>query len=210
MACALTRPGAVRADRGKLRSELGQLLRQPDRYPPGLRRQRKREPRQFPGPGLLEALFGSAGDLDTDSYSTYDSYGSMSESDLLGILSQAGYGSSYGGQGGYDSSYGNQGGYGSSYGSQSGGYGSSYGSGGSYGYGDSYDPYGYGSYGGAYASSSGSLLDILTGGYASTDGQYYGANNYSSVLPYEEQEDSIHRRKPSEPSWRTSCSPGRR
>ena len=120
-------------------------------------------------PSLLEALFGSAGDLDTDSYSTYDSYGSMSESDLLGILSQAGYGSSYGGQGGY---------------------GSSYGSGGSYGYGDSYDPYGYGSYGGAYAPSSGSLLDILTGGYASTDGQYYGANNYSSVLPYEEQEDS--------------------
>ncbi|HCI73554.1 MAG TPA: hypothetical protein DHV42_03330, partial [Lachnospiraceae bacterium] len=48
----------------------------------------------------------------------------------------------------------------------------------------SYDPYG-----GAYTSSSGSLLDILTGGYASTDGQYYGGNNYSSIWSDEVQED---------------------
>ena len=113
-------------------------------------------------PSLLETLFGSSADSYTDSYNTYDSYGSMSESDLYDLLSQAGYGSSQGSQ------YGS---YGNSYDS----YGSAYGG---------YDPYG------SYGASSGSLLDILTGGYTSTDGLYYGANDYSSVLPYESMNDS--------------------
>ena len=66
--------------------------------------------------------------------------------------------------------------------------GSSYGSTGSTGYtGGSYDPYGsYGSYG----ASSGSLLDLLTGGYTSTDGLYYGANNYDTVLSYDTPQDT--------------------
>ena len=114
-------------------------------------------------PSLLETLFGSSADSYTDSYNTYDSYGSMSESDIYDLLSQAGYGSSQG----------------SSYGSSYGSYGSSYGS--AYG---GYDPYG------SYGASSGSLLDILTGGYTSTDGLYYGANDYSSVLPYDTMDDS--------------------
>lgn len=120
---------------------------------------------------LLDALFGSAADAYTDSYDTYDSYDSMSQSDLYGLLSQAGYGALYGSPQG--SSYEN------AYGSQGSSYGSGYGS-----YDASYDPYG-----GAYTSSSGSLLDILTGGYASTDGQYYGGNNYSSIWSDEVQED---------------------
>ena len=64
----------------------------------------------------------------------------------------------------------------------------SYGSTGSTGYtGGSYDPYGsYGSYG----ASSGSLLDLLTGGYTSTDGLYYGANNYDTVLSYDTPQDT--------------------
>ena len=34
---------------------------------------------------------------------------------------------------------------------------------------------------GSYGSSSSSLLDILTGGYQSTSGSYYGVNDYSSI-----------------------------
>ena len=34
---------------------------------------------------------------------------------------------------------------------------------------------------GSYGSSSSSLLDLLTGGYASTSGSYYGVNDYSSI-----------------------------
>ena len=111
-------------------------------------------------PSLLETLFGSSADSYTDSYNTYESYDSMSESDLYSLLSQAASGSSYGTGG-------------SSYGSYNSGYGS-------------YDS----SYNSPYGSSSGSLLDLLTGGYASTDGLYYGANDYSSVWPYEEEDSS--------------------
>ncbi len=113
---------------------------------------------------LLDTLFGSSSESYTDTYGTYDSYSSMDESDLQDLLSQMGYG-----QSSYGSSYG-----GSSYSDS--GYGSGYGS--------------YGGYGGSAGSYSGSLLDILTGGYASTDGLYYGANDYSSVTPYGYEEDS--------------------
>ncbi len=114
---------------------------------------------------LLDALFGSSSDSYTDTYGTYDSYSSMSESDILDLLSQMGYGGGYSTDSSYEnSSYGN-----SSYGGS--GYSDS-GWGSSYGYSDS------------YGSSSGSLLDVLTGGYTSTDGLYYGANDYSSVSPY--------------------------
>lgn len=99
---------------------------------------------------LLDALFGSSADSYTDSYDTYSSYGSMSESDIYSMLTSAASDSSYG----------------SSYGSYGSGYGSS------------------------YVSDSGSLLDILTGGYASTDGLYYGANDYSSVWDSGYYEDS--------------------
>ncbi len=126
--------------------------------------------------GLLETLSGSLADAYTGSYDTYDAYDSMSEADLYDILAQA-YGSSCSSQS-----------YGGAYGSQNGSYSSC---GGSYGAQGSYGGYGsYDSYGGAWPSSSGSLLDILTGGYASTDGLYYGGNSYSSVLPCEEPEDS--------------------
>ena len=94
---------------------------------------------------LIDILLGTTADSYSDSYETYDSYGSMSESDLYDLLSQAGGG------------------------------GSSYGS---------YEPY----YSGG--GSSGSLLDILTGGYTSADGLYYGADDYSTVLPCDTQEDS--------------------
>ena len=132
-------------------------------------------------PSLLEALFGSSSDSYTGSYDTYDSYGSMSESNLYDLLSQAAWGS------GSSGSYAGSSGSGSSYsGASSGSYGS---------YGSSYDPFGaYGSYGSSYGSSygqsSGSLLDLLTGGYSSTDGLYYGANDYSSVLSYDEPASS--------------------
>ena len=108
-------------------------------------------------PSLLETLFGSSADAYTDSYDIYDSYDSMSQSDIYDMLMQGYTGSSSGSYGGSYSSAG------SSY--------DSYGS-----YSGAYDPYG------SYGTSSGSLLDILTGGYASTDGLYYGANDYSSVL----------------------------
>ncbi len=125
---------------------------------------------------FLDALFGTS-DSYADSYETYDSYSSMSESDIFDLLSQAAYGS-YGG-----SSSGPYGSSGSSTGYSSGSYGS-YGSSGLYGsYGSS------GSYGSTYGQSSGSLLDILTGGYASTDGLYYGANDYSSVWSDSDYED---------------------
>ncbi len=114
---------------------------------------------------ILDALFGSSAQDYTSSYNTYDSYSSMSESDIYEMLAQAGLGSS-----GSGSSYG----YSDSYGYS----GSSYGS----GYGSSYNDY--------YGSSSGSLLDILTGGYASTDGLYYGGNSYSTLGSYGYEEES--------------------
>ena len=105
-------------------------------------------------PSLLETLFGSDAQPYTDSYNIYDSYSSMSESDIYSLLSQA----APGGSGAYSS-------------------------------GSSYDSYGS-SYGSSCGADSGNLLDILTGGYASTDGLYYGANDYSSVWPYEEEDTS--------------------
>lgn len=107
---------------------------------------------------LLESLFGSSGESYTDSYNTYDSYESMGESDIYDLLSQMGYGeSSYSDSSYSDSYYG-----GSSYADS--GWGSAYGYG--------------GDTSGAY---SGSLLDVLTGGYTSTDGLQYGGNDYSSI-----------------------------
>lgn len=40
----------------------------------------------------------------------------------------------------------------------------------------------WGSGNGYYGSSAGNLIDALLGGYASTDGTYYGGNSYSSVF----------------------------
>ncbi len=121
---------------------------------------------------ILDALFGDSSESYADTYDTYDSYDSMSESDLYGLLSQMGGGSSW-----TDSSYGSSS-YPDSYGSSS--YGSQ-GWGSSYGYGQD-----------TSASYSGSLMDILTGGYTSTDGLQYGGNAYSSLGAYGYGEDSSY------------------
>ncbi len=100
--------------------------------------------------GLLEALFGSGTSQygsgssweDYEGYydSSYDSYDSMSEQDILNMLMDA-----------YSSA-------------------------------DASQNQSWGSGNGYYGSSSGSLIDALLGGYASTDGTYYGGNSYSSVF----------------------------
>ena len=88
---------------------------------------------QSSGSSLLDALFGGS----SQSYNTYNSYGSMSEQDIYNMLLQA-----YSQSGNASNAYTNT---------------------------------------GSYGSSSSSLLDILTGGYQSTSGSYYGVNDYSSI-----------------------------
>ena len=111
---------------------------------------------QSTGSGLLDLLTGGASS--SQSYNSYNSYNSMSEQDIYNLLMQA-----YGMSGNSSNAYN---GYGS-------GYNNAYGSN---GYGNS----GYGSsYGGSTAAD---LLNILTGGYQSTSGSYYGVNDYSSIF----------------------------
>ena len=116
---------------------------------------------QSTGSGLLDLLTGGGGNS-SQSYNSYNSYNSMSEQDIYNLLMQA-YGMSANNSNAYN-------GYGSgSYGNNS--YGNS-----SYGYGGG-NTYGNSSYG----SSASDLLSMLTGGYQSTSGSYYGVNDYSSI-----------------------------
>ncbi len=64
---------------------------------------------QSSGSGLLDALFGGSGS--SQSYNTYNSYGSMSEQDIYNLLMQA-YGQSAGANNAYNSGYYNTGSYG--------------------------------------------------------------------------------------------------
>ena len=104
------------------------------------------------GSSTLDYLLGSG----ESAPQTYNSYDSMSEEDIYNMLMQ---------------SFGSGQSAGNAYGS------------GSYGnnaYGNSL--YGSGSYGnGSYGSASYDFMDILTGGYQSTSGSYYGINDYSSI-----------------------------
>ncbi len=117
---------------------------------------------------ILDALFGGSGESYSDTYNTYDSYDSVGESGIYDILSQMGHGGSSSSDSSYDSSP-----YSNPYGTS--GWGSAY---------------GYGA--DTSASYSGSLLDILTGGYTSTDGLQYGANDYSSIGSYGYGSDSSY------------------
>ena len=98
---------------------------------------------QSTGSGLLEALFGGGSSSSSQPYTSYGSYGNMSEQDIYNMLMQA---------------YGQQ------------------------GTNNAYNAYGstnpYSAAGGGTAAS---LMDLLTGGYQSTSGAYYGVNDYSSI-----------------------------
>ncbi len=129
---------------------------------------------------LIDILLGSG----SSGNGSYDSSGSTSLLDALFGTSSQSYTDSYDTYDSYDSMSESdiydllsQAGYGSSgsgsYSSDSGSWGSSYGG----SYGSSYDQ-GY------------SLLDLLTGGYSSSDGLYYGANDYSNVWSSEEEASS--------------------
>ena len=104
------------------------------------------------GSSVLDYLLGSGGSAPQ----TYNSYDSMSEDDIYNMLMQS-FGSGQSAGNAYGSgSYGNN-----AYGNSS---------------------YSSGSYGnGSYGSASYDFMDLLTGGYQSTSGSYYGINDYSSI-----------------------------
>ena len=107
---------------------------------------------QSSGSGILDMLLGNSGSS-SQQYNSYNSYNSMSEQDIYNMLMQAyGYGNSGNSYNAYNS--------GNAY--------NTYNSGSSYG-------------GSSYGTGSSGLLDLLTGGYQSTSGQYYGVNDYSSI-----------------------------